>query len=154
MTDQLTPEEAARIVIRRDNPYKLDTSLAPVDWKVLRETFDPQGERIPAPELVDKTFTIIEFRPVESSLPGATGVFYYVKCLDADGVLFNTVLGGQAVVEVLESFDSLRSAFHEAASMGDEDRAQELETLGANRPFTLTLRWSEGGKHQGYYYLD
>ena len=154
MSDEITPQEAAQIVMRRENPYRLDTNLAPVDWRQLREQFDPQGDRIPATDLKDRTFTIVEFRPVESSLPGSTGIFYYVRALDDDGVLFNTTLGGQAVVEVLESFDALRAAYQEAKNMGDDERAEELSTLGANRPFTVTLRWKIGGRYEGYYYLD
>lgn len=147
-------EGKAVIVPRAVNPYRLDTSLAPVDWRTTRERFDPQGERVAAQDLVDHTFTIVDFRPVESTLSTKTDHFYYCKCVSPDGVLFNTILGGQGVVEVLDSFDSLRAAYVEAEGLADVDRMAELKAFGAMAPITVTLRYKRGGKYSGYYYLD
>ena len=142
------------IVPRKASPYRLNTSLAPVDWKTMREQFDPQGERVPAKELVDTKFTIVELHPVHSTLNAKLDHFYYCRCVDADGALFNTILGGQAVVEVLDSFDALRAAYVEAEGMGDPDRMAELKAVGAMAPITVTLRYQKGGEYSGYYYLD
>jgi len=142
------------IVPRAASPYRLDTSLAPVDWKQTRERFDPQGDRVAAKELVDQTFTIVDFRPVESTLSAKTDHFYYCKCINPDGVLFNTILGGQGVVEVLDSFDALRAAYIEAEALNDQERMHELKSVGAMAPITVTLRYKRGGKYSGYYYLD
>ena len=154
MTDKKTDPQTTDLVTRRNNPYQLDTNLAPVDWKSMRERFDPQGVKVAARELVGQTFTITEYRPVESSFPTG-GVFYFVKGLQEDtGELFNTTLGGQAIVEVLNSFDALRSAYQEAVNFGDDARAAELAALGANAPLRVTLAWVAQGKYEGYYVFE
>lgn len=138
----------------RTNPYRLNTNLAPVDWKRLRESIDPQGEHVPARDLVDCSFVIDEFRPVESTLSADPSIFYWCRCHDQDGKVFNTTLGGRAVVEVLELFDRLRAAYKDAQALGDTERVQQLEAVGANAPVALTLRFAAQGKYNGYYYLD
>lgn len=142
------------LVARRTNPYQLDTNLEPVDWSSLRERFDPQGDKVEAKGLIGQSFTIVEYRAVDSSYEG-NEVFYHVKGLMADtGELFNTSLGGQAVVDVLNSFDALRSAYQEAVRYGDDARAQELAELGATKPIQVTLGWVAQGKYSGYYVFE
>jgi hypothetical protein len=103
---------------------------------------------------VGKTFVILEYRPIESAYEGSE-VFYYVKGLIPDsGELFNTSLGGQAVVEVLNAFDALRAAHREAEKFGDTARAAELEALGAIRPIQVTLGFKHQGKYSGYYVFE
>jgi len=137
MSDIPASGVVALVPVRR-NPYRLDTNLVPVDWRTLREAVDPQGEAIPAKQLVDSSFVIDELRPVESTLTAEPSVFYWCRCHNDDGVVFNTVLGGRAVVEVLESFDSLRAAFLEAQSLNDTERVRQLQAVGANAPIRIT----------------
>ena len=144
----------AIIVPRHKSPYRLDTSLQPVEWKSMREQFDPQGERVAAKELVDTTFTIVEMHPVKSTLNAELDHFYYCRCVDENGALFNTILGGGAVVEVLDSFDALRAAYVEAEGLGDTERMAGLRAVGAMAPLVVTLRYQRGGQFAGYYYLD
>lgn len=154
MTDKKKEDLTGDLVVRRTNPYALDTNLEPVDWKSLREEFDPQGIAQDAKELVGRSFTITEYRPIESAYEGSE-VFYYVKGVLKDtGELFHTSLGGQAVVEILNSFDALRSAYREALQFGDDARADELAALGANRPLLVTLNWIAQGKFGGYYIFE
>lgn len=154
MTPKTEPTDERALTVARTNPYALDTNLAPVDWRAMRERFDPQGIQIPAKELVGETFTIVMYRPVESSYEGG-GVFYYCRCLKEDtGEIFNTTLGGAAVVEVLDAFDRLRNAYHEAVSMGDSVRALELADMGAVAPLRVTLDFVTQGKYNGYYVFE
>jgi len=154
MSNALTPTDAQSIIARADNPYRLDTTLAPVDWKSLKEQFDPEGKKILAQDLIGQTFSIVELHPFASSFEGARETVYYVRAVDADGELFNTVLGGGAVAEILDSFTALNAAHHQAHSMGDEERCAELLELGATRPITVTLGWRKGGKFSGYYVFE
>lgn len=154
MTEKQTNAPGTDLVARRTNPYQLDTNLEPVDWSSLREKFDPQGEKVDARDLIGKTFTIVEYRAIDSSYEEAD-VFYHVKGLYVDtGELFNTSLGGQAVVDVLDSFDALRSAYQEAVKNGDDARAADLAELGATKPIQVTLGWMAQGKYSGYYIFE
>jgi hypothetical protein len=100
---------------------------------------------------VGREFTVLEFRPINSSY-NEGDVFFYVKAVLPDtGALFHTSLGGKAVVEVLSAFDRLRASYLEAKSSGDEERAEGLLALGAMRPFTVTLDFIHQGQYAGYY---
>lgn len=147
-------EQTHLAVVKRDNPFALDTGLKPVPWKEMRERFAPIGEERKAKDLVDTTFTIRSFKPVESSLSTVSDHFYFCICTDEDGALFHTTLGGQAVVDVLDDFDRLRTAYLDALQLGDDERRQELLALGAMSPITVTLRKVSGGRFGGYYTFD
>lgn len=154
MTSKTDKTEERALTTVRANPYALDTNLAPVDWRAMREKFDPQGAHVEAKDMIGQTFSILMFRPVESSYKEGD-VFYYCKCLKEDtGEIFNTTLGGQAVVEILDAFDRLRTSYQQAVQMGDNDRALELANLGANAPIRVTLGWVSQGKYNGYYVFE
>lgn len=154
MTDKLTPDDAQSIIPRASNPYRLNTTLKPVDLAALREKIDPTGRKVKAADLIDQTFTIVELHPYESTLNKEAPTVYWVKCVDADGALFSTTLGGKQLVEALDSVAALNAEAATAAEMGDDARLAELEELGAHRPLTVTLRMVKGGKFGRYYTFE
>jgi hypothetical protein len=151
MSTKLTPDDAQSIIARASNPYKLNTTLKPVDLAAIKEKIDPQGPTIKAKQLIDTTFTIVEMHPWESTLSGKPSTVYWVKAVNAEGELFNTNLSGGKVVAALEAIAELNAEAANAAAMGDDARVAELEELGANRPLTITLRYKAGGKFGHYY---
>jgi len=154
MTDEHDPTIAYALIQRKTNPYALEAQLAPVDWKEMRERFNPQGQEIPAKELIGRTFTILELRPINSSYKEGD-IFFYIKgVLAPDGELFHSSLGGQAVVEILSDFHALNTAWQLAKETNDVERLAELETVGAGRPIVLTLGWKAQGAYSGYYTLE
>lgn len=154
MPEKLTPEDAQSIIARAANPYKLNTTLKPVDLAAVKERLDPQGRKVKAADLVDQTFTIVELHPYESSLNKEAPTVYWVKAVDAQGELFNTTLGGKQLVEALGNVAALNAEAATAREMGDDARVAELEELGADRPLTVTLRQVKGGKFGRYYTFE
>jgi hypothetical protein len=154
MSQKLTPDDAQSIIARASNPYKLNTTLKPVDLATVKEKLDPTGRKVKAADLVDQTFTIVELHPYESTLNKDNPTVYWVKAVDADGELFSTTLGGKQLVEALDSVAALNAEAATAHEMGDDARVAELEELGANRPLTVTLRKVSGGKFGRYYTFE
>ena len=123
-------------------------------WRNLRDRIAPQGTAVQAKLLVDRTFTIIRYRPYQSQFAGRREVVYWIVALTDDGELFNTTLGGEAVCDVLDSINKLESDLKEAMAHGDTGRVKDLQELGAGSLWQFTLRWSESGANQGYYFFD
>jgi hypothetical protein len=87
---------------------------------------------VKAEELIDTTFVIRKAKAWESTLKHG-GVVYFCTCASfPDGELFNTNLGGDAVVEILSK------AF----------------AAGVVAPLKVTLRKVSGGKFGRYYVLE
>ena len=95
---------------------------------VLR-TLGLSGPRIPAEELKGETFTILRAKPFVSSFDETKSAWFCVIKLPKDDQPYTTVLGGGAVVDILEAV-----------------AAMEYE-----RPIQVTLEWVEGGRYGGYY---
>jgi hypothetical protein len=84
-----------------------------------------------AEELIDQTFTIRRARTFPSKYEGQKYAYFCV-CVDTEGELFTTILGGAACTDILDG----------------------LQQLAPNRSFVVTLRWKEGGRYEGYYTLE
>jgi len=87
------------------------------------------GLRIPATELRGKTFTILRAKPFMSSFDASKDAWFCVILLPDDDDTYTTVLGGEAVVDILAA---VAKAEYE-------------------RPLQVTLEWIEGGRYGGYY---
>lgn len=87
------------------------------------------GPRMPAAELRGKTFTILRARPFISSFDANKNAWFCVIKLPGDDDPYTTVLGGSAVVEIL----------------------QALADAEYDRPLQVTLEWVDGGRFGGYY---
>lgn len=133
---------------------RLNLGMEPVDWKEAKEKFDPSGDRIPAKDLIDRTFIISEIKPFESSFGDGGTAFYIKATLPDTGELFNTILGGSVTGEVLASFMDLNAQLQEALELGDNDQIAYLTGLGAGAPIKVTLREMSGGKFGRYYAFD
>ena len=109
-----------------------DTSLQSVRLKDIRDEVAPQGEQIPAENLVDRPFQILRGKAFGSRFSTDAHAYFVVGVLTDTGELFNTVLGGQAVVEVLDAWSAMA-------------RGERLEVV---------LHKIEGGKYGKYYVLE
>jgi len=88
--------------------------------------------QVKAETLIDETFTLLSAKPFDSRFPGQEKAYWCV-CRDEDtGELFATVLGGSAVVEVIE----------------------QLIAAGLEQPVAMTLRQQSGGKYGRYYTVE
>lgn len=105
---------------------------SPVVWSDFAKKLGIRGIPVSARELVGKTFDIYRAKQFDSSFQMQDHAWYcVVKPLDSDE-LYSVVLGGGAVVEILDAF------------------AQS----GMDAPLRVTLGWKEGGKFSGYYTLE
>lgn len=92
----------------------------------------PTGVKLPTDNVVGRTFTIIRARAFESSFQEQTHAYFVVGYDDEEDLLFNTVLGGAAVVDILDLWAA----------------------QGRREPIEVKLVWNEGGKYKGYYTLE
>ena len=110
-----------------------DPTKEPISYiDVLRE-MGMAGVQVQAKQLVDKTFVILRAKQFDSSFQDdAHAYFCTIKPLD-EAEPYTVVLGGQAVVEVLDAFVA----------------------YGSDQPLKVTLRYAEGqGKFSGYYFFE
>jgi len=103
----------------------------PVVWSEWAKKIGLRGTPIGAKELVGTTFDILRAKQFESSFKENMHAWYCVVKPENTDELFSVVLGGGAVVEILDAF------------------AQS----GMSQPLRVELAWSEGGKFNGYYYF-
>jgi hypothetical protein len=105
---------------------------APLVWSEFAKSIGLRGTPIGAQDLIGKTFDIMRAKAFESSFPGQGHAWYCViKPVDQDE-LFSVVLGGGAVVEILDAFAK----------------------SGMTQPLRVALGWKDGGKFSGYYTLE
>lgn len=91
-----------------------------------------EGEQIKTVKLIGRTFLVTKARWMKST-KGKGGHFYTVQAQDEEtGELFSTLLGGVAVVKVIDTW------------MRQETR----------RPLRVTLREVEGGEFGRYYVVE
>lgn len=106
--------------------------MEPVELKSVRADLGLDLPIVKAEDLIDETFIIKKAKVWESTLKHG-GVVYFCTCVSVpDGELFNTNLGGDAVVEILSK------AF----------------AAGVVAPLKVTLRKISGGKFGRYYVLE
>ena len=90
------------------------------------------SELVKAETLVGETFFIIGFSSFESQYEGQ-GRVYHVLCDETNkGDFFRTVLGGKAIVPILDA----------------------IAEQGITNPVKVTLGFVDGGKYGGYYTIE
>lgn len=147
--DNGTPTNTERMVMPRHVGERTVRS-----WRDVRDKIAPQGTPIKAKDLVDRTFTILRMRAYQSQFADLGELVYWVVVVTDDGELLNCTLGGQAVVDVLDALSTLKCQYQDAVNSDDAAKQRDLEELGADGLWQFTLRWSEGGTGEGYYYFD
>jgi hypothetical protein len=151
MSDEQTTLTTSEYLPKRTNPYQLNTTLKPVSMRDVRERVDPQGEAIPAEDLIGQALTILEAKPFRSAFDVGREIVYWVKAVNPDGVLINTVLGGTVICDALDTIVALNAELRKAVEIGDHARADELREAGAGAPVTVTLIRHDTGNGQFYY---
>lgn len=128
-----TPQlELVNVQSRAPMPYVSDKAMPVVRLSNLLQEMGLAGPRIPAEQLVGTTFTILRGKPFQSSFQSDAHAWFCVcRSKDTQDV-FTTVLGGQAVVDILDA----------------------LVATGMSNPLEVTLQWKEGGNFSGYYVLE
>jgi len=105
--------------------------VPPVVLSQVLQELGLSGPQRKAEELIDQQFTIVRARAFPSKYEGQDHAYYCV-CADKNGEIFTIVLGGFAVVDVLDA----------------------LRTAAPDRAYIVTLRFKEGGRYSGYYVLE
>ena len=119
-------------------PYKpakgldADLALPVIQLHAVLEELGMAGPATPAEELIGRTFQIRKAKPFQSRFDDEAHAYYCV-CVDpATGEKFATVLGGMAVVEILDAYVA----------------------AGQKAALEVTLGHVEGGAFGGYYTLE
>lgn len=121
---EVSPRPAMAYVADKAQPA---VSLA----KILQE-MGISGPRVPAEQLVDDTFVILRAKPFQSSFNEEAHAWFCVCQAKGGEEVFTTVLGGQAVVDILDA----------------------LVSTGITNPLEVTLRQVAGGRFGRYYVLE
>ncbi len=127
---EVVPENLPAVITPRTLPIKREAQ--PIVLADILKQMGLSGPRVPADQLVDTTFTILGAKQFASAFPGSDHAYFVVARSEATEETFTTVLGGQAVIDILDA----------------------LVLAGFDQPLTVTLRWNEGGKFNGYYSLE
>lgn len=130
---QVTNEEQQEIVmVPAPLQYVANRELPVVTLGSILKEMGISGPRVPADQLVDQVFVILRGKAFQSSYNEAAHAWFCV-CKDSHtGELFTTVLGGGAVVDVLDA----------------------LVATGLPNPLEVTLRQVVGGRYGRYYVLE
>jgi hypothetical protein len=117
-------------VLRNAGQFIADPSEAPIDFGQVLDELGYAGERVPAEELVGKTFVITRAKPYRSSFDRDRMVYFCVFHLEGSEQEFTTSLGGTAIVNALT----------------------EVIGLGMISPLRVTLLRRDGKTDQERYY--
>lgn len=121
------------IVVNDKNAEILpDLAKTPVKWSDIKAAMGLAYEPIKAADLVDQSFVILRAKPFASSFKEQGKAYFCVVQIQPDGEKRQTVLGGSAVVEVLEA----------------------LAERDFDTPIEFTLKFNDGGQFSGYYTLE
>lgn len=90
------------------------------------------GPRIPAEQLKYKKFKIVRAKPFMSSYDESKQCYFCVIYLEGDSNPYTTVLGGGAVVDIIQAYIA----------------------SGGKKPLMVMLDFIEGGRWGGYYQLS
>jgi len=112
--------------------YVADKTLTVVSLAAMLQEMGLSGPRVPAEQLVDQTFTILRGKPFQSSYNEDAHAWFCVCQEQGGGDVFTTVLGGMAVVDILDA----------------------LVATGMTNPLEVTLRLVVGGRFGRYYVLE
>ena len=124
------PEELALSL----NPFVLpiDRTKEPVELASILQAMGLNGPRIPAEELVGQGFTILGAKAFQSSFKQDAHAYFCVCALEGTGEIITTVLGGQAVVDIIDALT-----------------AQHFDS-----PLKVRLNFKQGGAYGGYYFFE
>lgn len=112
-----------------NNALVADHTLEPLDWAQFAKSVGLRGTPIKAEELVGKVFDILRAKQQESSYEGQEHFWFCIVRPVGQDELFETVLGGGAVMEILDAYAK----------------------SGLMNPLRVTLDFIKGGKFKGYY---
>jgi hypothetical protein len=135
-----------------DVAFPLDTKI--IDWRELRDVIAPQGEFVTTESLVGETFAIYRAHPFPSAFGDSPKNVYWVVGRTEDGMLFNTTLGGQVIVPILDTFYRLNQFLASARMNGDTDRENELIAVGAGTAWRFTLQSKLSANGFSYYFFE
>jgi hypothetical protein len=130
--EQAQPESQEIVIQQQPLQYVADRELPVVSLGSILKEMGISGPRVPAEQLVDQTFVILRGKAFQSSFNEQAHAWFCV-CKDKQtGEVITTVLGGQAVVDILDA----------------------LVQTGMTSPLEVTLRHVAGGRYSGYYVLE
>lgn len=129
--DEVT-SESVELSPRQATAYVADQAREAVSLAAVLQEMGLSGARVPAEQLVDTTFTILRAKPFASSFAADSHAWFCVCRAKDGGDVFTTVLGGQAVVDILDA----------------------LVATGMTNPIEVTLRQVSGGRFGRYYVLE
>jgi hypothetical protein len=127
MNDKL--ENPFDVVTNNGKAITAQSNLEPLDWSQFAKQAGLRGTPIKAEELVNMTFDILRAKQQESSFEGQEVFWFCIVRPVGQDELFETVLGGQAVMEILNAYAK----------------------SGIENPLRVTLDFVKGGKYKGYY---
>lgn len=109
-----------------------DPNAAPLSYTDMRRTLGIAGQPIAAKDLVGKTFVIHRAQEFKSAFENTDHVYYCTVKLVDDAELYSVVLGGGALVDVLDA----------------------IADAGLAEPMKVTLRYKERGEDNSYYFFE
>jgi hypothetical protein len=129
---QSQSNETGLVELPQQRSYIADKTQPTVSLTKLLNDMGLAGVRVPASELIDRKFMIIRAKPFQSAYNEEAHAWFCV-CIDPDiNEVFTTVLGGKAVVDILDA----------------------LTATGIDNPLEVTLRQVKGGRYGKYYILE
>ena len=109
-----------------------DPKIQPVALSGILQAMGLSGPRVPASELIDQSFIIVGAKPFSSAFAVDAHAWFCVCRAPETGEVFTTVLGGQAVVDIIDA----------------------LTRSGFSSPILVTLKQVAGGRFGRYYVLE
>lgn len=106
-----------------------EANAEPLDWSLFAKQAGIRGTPKTAAELIDTTFDILRGKPFESSYEKQDHAWFCIVRPVGQDELFETTLGGQALVEILDAYAK----------------------SGLQNPMRVTLDFVKSGKNDGYY---
>ena len=130
--DVTAPESQEIEILPRQMWYLADCKKETLPLSKILSEMGLSGPRIPAEQLIDRSFVILRAKPFQSSFNEQAHAWFCV-CKDAlTNETFTTVLGGTACVDVIDA----------------------LAAAGMTNPLEVTLRQVSGGHYGRYYVLE
>lgn len=126
-TDKTTPSDESYLA-----SFEPNRTLAPYPLSEILKKLGLSGPRVPAEQLVGQPFVILAAKTFGSAYDPRRHAYFCVCAYATTGETFTTVLGGWAVVDILDA----------------------VANSGFDQPLQVTLRQVEGGRYGRYYVLE
>lgn len=124
--------DALAVPEARQQEMFADMEKKPINLRKEMEKLGLVAQHIKAKDLIGETFVIFKARTFASKYDTERDP-YFCHCTDLKHTeVWTTVLGGQAVTEILEGFIALETG----------------------KPIQVTLGFVEGGAHDGYFIIE